>query len=142
MHIQLDNGILVKIMWKNFMRKAQMNWLMRTAPKSVGISLAIYSPVRSIRWIEISCLLLMYSKIVVPFQLLKVPHLDMIETVDSIKLASELNKKWGNVSPKEPLNILVQVNTSQEDGTLSFSSKLRALLDIYHFFNQIIFIGS
>lgn len=50
------------------------------------------------------------------FQLLKVPRLEMIETVDSIKLATELNKKWGNVSPTEPLKVLVQVNTSREEG--------------------------
>lgn len=46
----------------------------------------------------------------------------MIETVDSIKLATELNKKWGNVSPTEPLKILVQVNTSQEEGSLLLMS--------------------
>lgn len=40
----------------------------------------------------------------------------MIETVDSLKLANELNKKWGNISPNEPLKILVQVNTSEEEG--------------------------
>lgn len=43
----------------------------------------------------------------------------MVETVDSIKLANELNKKWGNVSPSKPLQVLVQVNTSQEEGKLS-----------------------
>lgn len=48
--------------------------------------------------------------------MLKVPRLEMIETVDSIKLANELNKKWGNISPNEPLKVLVQVNTSQEEG--------------------------
>ncbi|XP_031633104.1 pyridoxal phosphate homeostasis protein [Contarinia nasturtii] len=48
-------------------------------------------------------------------KLLKVPRLEMIETVDSLKLANELNKKWGNISPSKPLKILVQVNTSQED---------------------------
>lgn len=41
----------------------------------------------------------------------------MIETIDSIKLADELNKKWSTISPNNPLNILVQVNTSQEEGT-------------------------
>lgn len=51
------------------------------------------------------------------FQLLKVPRLEMIETVDSVKLADELNKKWSSISPNDPLKILVQVNTSQEEGT-------------------------
>lgn len=44
---------------------------------------------------------------------MKVPNLYMIETVDSIKLADLLNSKWK--SP-EPLKVLVQVNTSQEQG--------------------------
>lgn len=47
------------------------------------------------------------------FQVLKVPNLFMIETVDSVKLADLLNSKW---SKAEPLKVLVQVNTSQEDG--------------------------
>lgn len=40
----------------------------------------------------------------------------MIETIDSIKLANELNKRWSSILPSDPLKILVQVNTSQEEG--------------------------
>lgn len=52
------------------------------------------------------------------FQLLKVPRLEMIETIDSIKLADQLDKKWSSISPNVPLKILVQVNTSEEEGTI------------------------
>lgn len=45
------------------------------------------------------------------------PHLWMIETVDSKKLASILNKGW---SGPEKLKVLVQINTSGEECTLSF----------------------
>lgn len=48
--------------------------------------------------------------------MLKVPKLEMIQTVDSIKLADLLNQKWGNVSPTESLKVLMQVNTSSEEG--------------------------
>lgn len=49
-------------------------------------------------------------------QLSKVPRLEMIETIDSIKLANELNKRWSSVSSSDPLKVLVQVNTSDEEG--------------------------
>lgn len=42
----------------------------------------------------------------------------MIETVDSIKLADLLEKKWESMSMPEPLKVLVQVNTSQEEGKI------------------------
>lgn len=45
----------------------------------------------------------------------------MIETVDSLKLANLLNQKWGNISPKEPLKIMIQINTSNEEGILKVS---------------------
>lgn len=47
----------------------------------------------------------------------------MVETVDSIKLADELNKKWSSISPNDPLQIFVQINTSLEEGTHSFIEK-------------------
>lgn len=52
------------------------------------------------------------------FQLTKVPRLEMVETIDSVKLANELNKRWSSISPSNPLNVLVQVNTSQEEGSI------------------------
>ncbi|XP_055314970.1 pyridoxal phosphate homeostasis protein [Sitodiplosis mosellana] len=62
-------------------------------------------------------------------KLLKVPRLDMVETLDSIKLANELNKKWGNVSPNKPLKVLVQVNTSQEEAKSGIEPS--AVTDLY-----------
>lgn len=40
----------------------------------------------------------------------------MIESVDSIKLASRLNKQWELEDRDEKLNIMLQVNTSHEEG--------------------------
>ena len=44
----------------------------------------------------------------------------MIQTVDSEKLADSLNKAWAKVKSqnpqKEKLKILIQINTSGEDG--------------------------
>lgn len=63
-------------------------------------------------------------------QLLKVPRLEMVQTVDSIKLADVLDKKWPVPAAGGPLKILIQVNTSSEDGAyrpLSMSKFLREL---------------
>eukprot|EP01090_Pellita_catalonica_P001988 TRINITY_DN11678_c0_g1_i1.p1 TRINITY_DN11678_c0_g1~~TRINITY_DN11678_c0_g1_i1.p1 ORF type:complete len:227 (-),score=34.70 TRINITY_DN11678_c0_g1_i1:539-1219(-) len=46
--------------------------------------------------------------------LAKMPQLDMIETVDNQKLATALNKSCSKFR-KDPLKILVQVNTSKEE---------------------------
>ena len=40
----------------------------------------------------------------------------MIESVDSIKLASQLNKEWELEDREEKLNIMLQVNTSHAEG--------------------------
>lgn len=40
----------------------------------------------------------------------------MIESVDSIKLASQLNKYWELEDREEKLNLMLQVNTSHEEG--------------------------
>lgn len=43
----------------------------------------------------------------------------MVETVDSEKLADTLNKQWTKVTKNdEILNVMVQVNTSGEEGML------------------------
>lgn len=47
--------------------------------------------------------------------LVGVPNLFMVETVDSIKLASALSSSWGKQNKPGPLNVMVQVNTSQEE---------------------------
>ncbi|XP_078358532.1 pyridoxal phosphate homeostasis protein-like isoform X1 [Oculina patagonica] len=44
-----------------------------------------------------------------------VPNLFMIETVDSAKLASTLNSSWSKQNKPQPLNVMVQVNTSKEE---------------------------
>lgn len=53
-------------------------------------------------------------------KVLNTPNLYMIETVDSIKIATSLHEAWGKFNKPEPINIMVQVNTSSEDGKLKF----------------------
>ncbi|XP_060648529.1 pyridoxal phosphate homeostasis protein isoform X1 [Drosophila nasuta] len=50
-------------------------------------------------------------------KVLKLPNLHMIQTVDSEKLANSLDTAWSKLQPeaKEPLRVLIQINTSQED---------------------------
>lgn len=50
-------------------------------------------------------------------KVIRVPGLEMIETVDSEKLANSLNKAWDQLETdnKKPLQILIQVNTSGEE---------------------------
>eukprot|EP00475_Leptophrys_vorax_P020915 TRINITY_DN28678_c0_g1_i2.p2 TRINITY_DN28678_c0_g1~~TRINITY_DN28678_c0_g1_i2.p2 ORF type:complete len:249 (-),score=61.02 TRINITY_DN28678_c0_g1_i2:45-791(-) len=47
-------------------------------------------------------------------QLLSVENLFLVETVDSTKLASKLDSTWGDLSRPNKLNVMVQVNTSNE----------------------------
>ena len=42
----------------------------------------------------------------------------MVETVGSVKLASALNFSWSKQNKPTPLNVMVQVNTSQEEREL------------------------
>ena len=48
--------------------------------------------------------------------ILACPHLHMIETIDSKKLADKVDKAWASSSSFQgiPLNIMVQINTSNE----------------------------
>lgn len=48
-----------------------------------------------------------------------VPHLDVIETVDSEKLAASINRSWGSENRTERLKVFVQINTSHEDSKLT-----------------------
>lgn len=48
-------------------------------------------------------------------KILSVQNLYMIETVDSLKLASALNTSWIKLEKTEKLKIMVQVNTSGEE---------------------------
>jgi PLP dependent protein len=43
------------------------------------------------------------------------PNLYMIESVDSIKLATKLNQTLTSLDPPEPLRVLVEIRTSSED---------------------------
>lgn len=51
-------------------------------------------------------------------QVLNTPNLYMIQTIDSQKLANIVNTTWEKLDKpdKQPLRVLVQVNTSGEDG--------------------------
>lgn len=49
-------------------------------------------------------------------KILPLPNMYLIETVDSQKLATQLNKNWPKFgAPESKLNIMIQVNTSGED---------------------------
>jgi uncharacterized pyridoxal phosphate-containing UPF0001 family protein len=50
-------------------------------------------------------------------QVLSVPNLDCVETVDSVKLATALDKAAAAAGRASLLSILVQVNTSGEEST-------------------------
>ena len=54
----------------------------------------------------------------------------MVESVDSIKLASRLNKQWELEDREEKLNIMLQINTSQEEGNDMIISSNG--IDVYH----------
>ena len=40
----------------------------------------------------------------------------MIESVNSIKLASQINKQWELEDREEKLNVMLQINTSGKEG--------------------------
>jgi PLP dependent protein len=44
-----------------------------------------------------------------------IPNLFMIETVDSIKLATAVDAAWQRMGSSEKLRVMIQVNTSSED---------------------------
>lgn len=46
-----------------------------------------------------------------------VPNLDMVETIDSVKLADKLNSSWQKLrsSNTQGLKVMVQLNTSGEE---------------------------
>lgn len=55
------------------------------------------------------------------FQIIKLPNMHMVQTVDSEKLANNLNSAWQKFEKenKQPLNVLIQINTSGEEGRIS-----------------------
>ncbi|XP_022086653.1 pyridoxal phosphate homeostasis protein-like [Acanthaster planci] len=48
-------------------------------------------------------------------KVLEAPNLYMVETVDSVKLANELNKTWEKLAKGWRLKVMVQINTSGEE---------------------------
>ncbi|XP_030370834.1 pyridoxal phosphate homeostasis protein isoform X2 [Scaptodrosophila lebanonensis] len=56
-------------------------------------------------------------------KILKLPNLHMIQTVDSKKLATSLEGAWSKLEPedKEPLRVLIQINTSGEEAKSGIS---------------------
>ncbi|MCL4125713.1 UNVERIFIED_CONTAM: hypothetical protein GTU68_005008, partial [Idotea baltica] len=48
-------------------------------------------------------------------KVLSVPNLYVVETVDTQKLATALNKTWTNLKKENKLKVFVQVNTSNEE---------------------------
>ncbi|XP_040826182.1 pyridoxal phosphate homeostasis protein isoform X2 [Ochotona curzoniae] len=48
-------------------------------------------------------------------KLMAVPHLAMLETVDSMKLADKVNTSWQKKGCPERLKVMVQINTSGEE---------------------------
>lgn len=56
-------------------------------------------------------------------KVLSIPNLFLIETVHKEKLAEQLNKHWPKFTPEgKKLNVMVQVNTSGEEGSLPLVS--------------------
>ncbi|XP_058977506.1 pyridoxal phosphate homeostasis protein [Musca domestica] len=50
-------------------------------------------------------------------KIIKLPNMHMVQTVDSEKLANNLNSAWQKFEKenKQPLNVLIQINTSGEE---------------------------
>ncbi len=48
-------------------------------------------------------------------KVLESPNLYMVETVDSMKLANEINKTWERLNKGQRLKVMVQINTSREE---------------------------
>lgn len=49
-------------------------------------------------------------------KVLSVPGLYIVETIDSDKLANAVNEGWKKLNKNYKLKIMVQVNTSNEEG--------------------------
>lgn len=47
--------------------------------------------------------------------LIAIPNLDVIETVDSEKLAASIDRSWGSIRGDNKLKVFIQINTSQEE---------------------------
>ncbi|XP_033757081.1 pyridoxal phosphate homeostasis protein-like [Pecten maximus] len=68
-------------------------------------------------------------------KLLSIPNLDMVETVDSIKLAESLDNAWKKLKKTEPLKIMIQVNTSQEENKAGCNPD--KVTEIYKFVTEV-----
>lgn len=74
-------------------------------------------------------------------KLLGSPGLFMVETVDSGKIADNLNKQWVKYrNNNEKLRIMVQVNTSAEDGEIHCIFTCFMYTAIFAFFISTLYI--
>ena len=48
----------------------------------------------------------------------------MVETVDSMKLANEINKTWERLNKGHRLKVMVQINTSREEREFCLSEAI------------------
>ena len=53
-----------------------------------------------------------------PFQIVTIPTLYCVETIDSTKLATRFNNLLEKVERNDKLKVMVQINTSQEERKL------------------------
>ncbi|XP_060071271.1 pyridoxal phosphate homeostasis protein-like [Ylistrum balloti] len=67
-------------------------------------------------------------------KLLSVPNLHTIETVDSTKLAESLDNGWKRLGKADPLKIMIQVNTSNEENKAGCPPD--QVVDIYKFVQE------
>ncbi|XP_042912320.1 pyridoxal phosphate homeostasis protein [Parasteatoda tepidariorum] len=68
-------------------------------------------------------------------KLLGIPNLYMVQTVDSTRLADALEQKWAATGKEEPLNIMIQVNTSGEEGKSGISPD-QVIMHITHILDK------
>ncbi|KAL5471362.1 hypothetical protein EMCRGX_G029473, partial [Ephydatia muelleri] len=73
-------------------------------------ALAVQGQCKEIKWHFIGHLQRNKTKVLVD-----VPHLWMVETLESEKMAQTLNTAWSTSEHQRPLRVLVQVNTSREN---------------------------
>jgi pyridoxal phosphate enzyme (YggS family) len=64
-------------------------------------------------------------------KLCAIPNLAMIQTIDSARLASKVNNAWPTDRP--PLDVLIQVNTSDEPQKHGINHSSREVIDLVRF---------
>lgn len=59
-----------------------------------------------------------------------VPNLDVVETLDSEKLASLVDKSWAASDKKDRLKVFIQINTSGEDSEFIIHRLIEIFFDL------------